>query len=379
MLADVPLRPSVQPCTAVGSPIISLGVSQATIDWIVSNKVSRSIDTNIHVLRELKKPVLSKNSQQAIHMLPPDYPATCINLVTEAVTVDRQKADLERLIGEFPNIFDGQCRSMSGSPCHFQLIDGVLPAAMRGSRPVSVPLLPRLKTLLQNLEEAGIICKVIKLTAWVHPIVVVPKKNGDIRLAIDFRKLNECIIRPNFETATPFQAVSEVFDDVPNTRRIVEDILVYSSTYEDHVKAVRALFKQAAIHGVAINTSKMVFAQPAVTFGGYVVDSDGFRPDPKLTRAIRDFPTPHSIADIRSFFELCQQVGNFSDKLSKPLDSLSPLLKKGFAWEWTSTHEDAFKTARTILSEVRDLAFKTQSAPLASTSTHRAYTALDSY
>ena len=360
--ADVPLRPNVQPCTAVGRPIISLGVFQATIDWIFRNKVSRSIDTNIHVLRELKQPVLSKNSQQALHMLPPGYPHTCINLVTEAVTADRQKADLERLMGEFPNIFDGQCRPMSGPPCHFQLIDGVTPAAMRGSRLVSVPLLPRLKTELQNLEEAGIIRKVIKPTSWVHPIVVVPKKNGDIRLAFDFGKLNECIIRPNFETATPFQAVrtiptgmkfftvvdalkgyhqvplddesidhttfstpfgrykylrlpfgikqagddyccrvSEVFDDVPNTRRVVEDILVYSSTYEDHVKAVRALFKQETTHGVAINTSKMVFAQPAVTFGGYVVDSDGFRPDPKLTRAISDFPTPHSITDIRSF------------------------------------------------------------------------------
>ena len=157
--------------------------------------------------------------------------------------------------------------------------------------------------------------------------------------------------------------VSEVFDDVPNTRRIVEDILVYSSTYEDHVKAVRALFKKAATHGVAINTSKMVFAQPAVTFGDYVVDTDGFRPDPKLTRAIRDFPTPHSITDIRSVFGLCQQVGNFSDKLSKAPDPLSPLLKKGFAWEWTSTHEDAFKTVRTILSEVRDLAFDDAKCP----------------
>ena len=132
MLADVPLRPSVQPCTAVDSPSNSLGVFQATIDWIASNKVSRSIDTNIHVLRELKQPVLSKNSQQALHMLPPGYPHTCINLVTKAVTADRQKADLERLMGEFPNIFDGQCRPMSGPSCHFQFIDGVSPAAMRG-------------------------------------------------------------------------------------------------------------------------------------------------------------------------------------------------------------------------------------------------------
>jgi hypothetical protein len=108
-------------------------------------------------------------------------------------------------MGEFLTIFDGKCRPMAGPPCHFQLTDGAKPVALRGSRPVSVPLLPRLKAEFQSLEEAGIIRKVTKPTAWVHPIVVVPKKNGDIRLAIDFRKLNECIIRPNFETLTPFK------------------------------------------------------------------------------------------------------------------------------------------------------------------------------
>ena len=100
-----------------------------------------------------------------------------------------------------------------------------------------------------------------------------------------------------------------------------------------------------------------MFAQPAVTFGGYVVDADSFRPDPELTRAIREFPTPGSITDVRSFFGLCQQVGNFSDQLAAALDPLSPLLKTGYTWEWTTQHEEAFTAARTLLSTVRDLAF----------------------
>jgi hypothetical protein len=148
-----------------------------------------------------------------------------------------------------------------------------------------------------------------------------------------------------------------VFDDLPNCRRIVEDVLVFSATYDEHIVAVRRLFHRAAAHNVAINTAKIVFAQPAVTFGGYVVDADGFRPDPELTRAIRDFPTPSSITDVLSFFGLCQQVGNFSDQLAAVLDPLSPLLKTGYTWEWTTQHEEAFTAARTLLSTVRDLAF----------------------
>jgi hypothetical protein len=148
--------------------------------------------------------------------------------------------------------------------------------------------------------------------------------------------------------------VSEVFDDLPNCRRIVEDILVYSATYKEHVEPVRRLFYRAASHDVAINNSKIVFAQPAVTFGGYVVDANGFRPDPELTR---EFPTPGSITDIRSFFGLCQHVGYFSDQLATALDPLSPLLKTGYPWEWTTQHEEASTAARRLLSTVRDLAF----------------------
>ena len=105
--------------------------------------------------------------------------------------------------------------------------------------------------------------------------------------------------------------VSEVFDDVPNTRRVVQDVMVYSATYEDHIEAVRALFKQAAAHNVPINTSKIVFAQPSVTFDGYVVHSDGFQPDPELTRAIREFPLPQSVTNMLSFFCLMPTGGPF--------------------------------------------------------------------
>ena len=90
------------------------------------------------------------------------------------------------------------------------LKDGATPVAMRGSRPVAEPLLPQLKEELDALEEQTIIEKVTAPTAWVHPIVLVPKKNGGIRLCVDFRNLNKSIIRPKYETTTPFQAVRTV-------------------------------------------------------------------------------------------------------------------------------------------------------------------------
>lgn len=107
------------------------------------------------------------------------YPHARVNAVAEASpTDDRRREDLSQLMSEHPEIFDSQCRPMAGPPCHFRLVDNAQPVAMRGSRPVSVPLEPRLKAELDALERANIIRISTKPTAWVHPVVVVLNKNG---------------------------------------------------------------------------------------------------------------------------------------------------------------------------------------------------------
>lgn len=425
--------------TATGSHIVSLGTFRASLSWPILQRCHPPMSSTVHVLCGLKPPVLSKSSQIALGILHADYPHRHFALVAVEQRVHFpspvldpppsdtiRDADLKSLIAAFPAIFDGICRPMTGPVFHFKLKDGATPFSLRGSRPVAVSLLPLLRDELDQLETQGIIRKVVEPTEWVHPIVLVPKKDGGIRLCVDFRNLNKSIIRPLFDATTPFQAVRtiptgmkyftvidalkgyhqvsldeestalttfstpfgryqylrlpfgvshaegdygrrvyEVFDDLPACRRVVEDVVVFSKTYAEHVQLVRQLFKRAADHNVSINVSKLVFAQSSVNFGGYLIDSSGFRPHPNLTRAIRDFPVPTNITDVRSFCGLCQQVGNFSTLLASTLLPLSPLLKKGFAWEWTSSHNDVFNKARLALSDVSELAFYDPGLPTA--------------
>ncbi len=140
--------------------------------------------------------------------------------------------------------------------------------------------------------------------ALVHPIVVLLKKCGGIRITVDFCFLNDNIIRPRFESlrfrlfalsrkacgSSPlstqygfhqvplddessafgrFQYVrlpmgithagddfgrrgSDVFDDNQNTRRLVEDILIFSSTYEEHMEIVRQVLARAEKHSISL-------------------------------------------------------------------------------------------------------------------------------
>jgi hypothetical protein len=152
----------------------------------------------------------------------------------------------------------------------------------------------------------------------------------------------------------------------------MEDLIIYSATYEEHLELVRAVFKTASDHNVGFNRAKTTFAEPTGKFAGYVVSEDGFRPSPDLTRAIREFPQPRNVTDLRSFYGLCQQVSNFSSKIAAALAPLSPLLKKNVEWSWNAQEETAFQTARKELAQVQELAFYN---PDRTTSMHPAFTA----
>ncbi|XP_046449296.1 uncharacterized protein LOC124197793 [Daphnia pulex] len=422
----VKLAPAASPETATGSPIVTDGTYSATLNWKADDDERRLITATVHVLQDLKQAVLSKSSQKKLGVLPESYPharvstlawSAITNVETDSspsssllfphllsrppapmtvaalesgVTGERKAADLKNFMTDFRVIFDGVCRPMKGPPCHFELNTDATPVPMRGSRPVAVPLMQKLKDKLELQEKQGIIRKVTEPTAWVHPMVVVLKKCGGIRVTVDFRFLNDEIIRPRFKSLTPFQAVrtipkdsntsvsqwasftpamilkdgvSDVFDDIPKTRRVVEDILIFFPTYEEHVEAVRQVFSRAKEHSISLNSRKVIFAEPSVPFGGFIVDAEGFRPYPALLSAISQFPTPLNITDLRAFFGLCQQLGNVSHDISSALVPLSPLLKKGLIFEWTSTHDDAFKAARRALSAHHSLAFYDPALP----------------
>ena len=420
---------TVKVVTATGSPITSVGNFRASILWHDGH--GAPVPTVFHVLQDLQQPVISKGTQKKLGMLHAEYPHPCLVATVSPPSVPPvqpsvQQSKLSELMAEYPSIFDGICRPMRGPPCRFTVKEGAVPSAVRGSRPVAVPLMQKLKLELDSLEDQMIISKVTEPTVWVHPIVIVPKDNGGIRICGDFTSLNRWIIRPTFDAPTPFQAVrtippgmkfftvidalkgyhqvllddessamttfstpfgrykynrlpfgvslagddygrrlAEIFDGFPNYRRVVEDILVFSETWEEHVDLVRRLFHLAAEHNIAINVGKIVFGQPSVLFGGYVVSENGFRPSPDLLKAIQEFPTPTCVSEMRAFQGLCQQVGNFSDGLAALLRPLAPLLRKDFLWEWTEQHDVHFKTARASLSSTATLSFYDPDRPTA--------------
>ena len=85
--------------------------------------------------------------------------------------------------------------------------------------------------------------------------------------------------------------------------------------------------------GIVLNTEKFQFSQTKVNFAGFHLTKNSVEPLPKYLNAIRNFPAPKNITDIRSWFGLVNQLSHYSqlrDMMAPFRKFLSP--KEKFTW-----------------------------------------------
>jgi hypothetical protein len=79
------------------------------------------------------------------------------------------------------------------------VIDKSVPPVISATRKIPLSLRDRLLDELRNMEQLGVIRKVSHPTQWVHPLVLVAKKNGGIRICLDPRELNVAVRRAHYQ------------------------------------------------------------------------------------------------------------------------------------------------------------------------------------
>ena len=106
--------------------------------------------------------------------------------------------------------------------------------------------------------------------------------------------------------------MSEALGGLSGTVCVMDDILIYGRTQEEHDERLRLVLHRLTELGMTLNSEKCKFAQPSVKFLGHVIDCEGIRPDPNKVSAIEHFSTPTNVSDIRRFLGMVNQLSNFS-------------------------------------------------------------------
>ncbi|GJX40234.1 putative reverse transcriptase domain-containing protein [Tanacetum coccineum] len=122
----------------------------------------------------------------------------------------------------------------------------------------------------------------------------------------------------------------------------IDDILIYSKSEEEHefhLKTILDLLKKEKLYA---KFSKCEFWLKEVQFLGHVVNCDGIHMDPSKVESVKNWKTPESSTEIRSFLGLAGYYRRFIEKFSKIVKPLTMLTQKNKTYVWGDEQEEAF-------------------------------------
>ena len=293
-----------------------------------------------------------------------------------------------------------------------------------GAKPVKLPNRRMPLHYKQDLQDKLDVFLEKDLIAPCHspysaPAMLVPKKNGKLRLVIDYRQLNKQTIKSSW----PIPSIEEIFDTLegssffstidmsagfyqvpmdttsqnftafstpfgsfkwlrmpmgltgsPNTfQNLMENILVgltwkscvpylddciiFSRTPEEHVSRLREVFQRFHNANLKINPAKCSFFQTKVQFLGHIVSKDGLQVDPEKVDVVKKFPIPKTQTEVKSFLGLASYYRRYVSNFAAIARPLHKASETSSVFTWTEEAQDAFETLKTRLTSTPILAF----------------------
>ena len=286
-----------------------------------------------------------------------------------------------------------------------------------GTEPISIPPYRRspaeLRELKAQLEE--LLCKGFirpSISQWGAPVLFVKKKDGNLRLCINYMQLNRVTIRNQY----PLPRIDELFDQLQGSRvyskidlrsgyhqlRVrendvsktafrkryghyeflvipfgltnapaafmdlmnmvfspyldkfvivfIDDILVYSGNLEEHAEHLRIVLQILRERQLYAKFSKCQFWLDKVAFLGHVILAEGISVDPQKIEAIVNWKPPTNVSKVRSFLGLAGYYRKFVEGFWKIAIPLTNLLNKDQKFEWSDTCQHSFEELRQRLT-----------------------------
>jgi len=130
----------------------------------------------------------------------------------------------------------------------------------------------------------------------------------------------------------------------------LDDIFVYSRTEAEHLEHLRAVLEVLRKNKLYLKAAKCEWMKEEVEFLGHRIGREGLSVDPHKVDAVRDWPTPTNVSELRSFLGLAGYYRRFLDHYSQVALSLTELTKDEVEWTWGAEQNAAFEKLKSMLS-----------------------------
>lgn len=153
--------------------------------------------------------------------------------------------------------------------------------------------------------------------------------------------------------ATFQRLMNEMLRDFINKTCVVylDDILIFSTTLQEHVKAIRDIFKILESKNLKIQVDKCNFMRKETEFLGHILTKDGMKPNPNKIKVIEKLELPKTERQIKSFLGLTGYYRKFVKNYAKVAQPITKYLKKGARINLKDpTYIEAFEKLRTLIS-----------------------------
>ena len=139
-----------------------------------------------------------------------------------------------------------------------------------------------------------------------------------------------------------FHQVLSIFE---RKERCIDDTIPYDSNLEQHWWRTIDFLTRVGRASIVLNNDKFQFAERSVDFAEFRVSDSTIEPLPKYLDAIRDFPSPTSTTDIRSWFGLVNQEANCA-QLCDNMEPFKPFLRPRCKLSWSPQLQRTFQLSK---------------------------------
>uniref|UniRef100_A0ABD2WE69 RNA-directed DNA polymerase n=1 Tax=Trichogramma kaykai TaxID=54128 RepID=A0ABD2WE69_9HYME len=131
----------------------------------------------------------------------------------------------------------------------------------------------------------------------------------------------------------------------------LDDAVVFSNTKEEHYVKLYNFLARAREVNLKLQPEKCNFLKTEVVYLGHVLSEEGVRCDPRKLDAVRKFPTPRNVKQVRQFLGLAGYYRRFIRNFANIAKPLTELQKKNRDFAWTETEQEALNTLKDLLCE----------------------------